>query len=153
MLEKLWIFLGAKDIDYDEEYDENYDEEYGEEVVESYASKRETIAKPKTTIRKDDNIIPIQPNTKYKIELFKPKKVDDGKSIANAVRNEKICIISMADAESDETSQSIADYLTGAAYVLNCRLTMLDTYMFMVSPAGVDITGSFIEEMKSKKPF
>lgn len=151
MFEKLMDFIGARDIDYDEEMDYGFDESM-EEEQEEYSGRKESNSR-NTNIRKSDNIIPIQPNAKNKMQLFKPRKVEDGKSIANAVRNEKICIISMIDAESDATSQSIADYLTGAAYVLNCRVTMLDTYMFMVSPASVDISGSFIEEMKTKRSF
>lgn len=145
MLERVLDYFRATDIEYDEMYGEEYENE--PDLSESKSVNKSI------NIKKSDNIITIPSNAKHKIELFKPRKLEDVRNIANAIRNEKTCIVSIIDTETDEDSQSIADYLTGAAYVLNGTITKLDINMFMVSPANTEISGSFIEAIKSKRAF
>lgn len=146
MLKNILGFLSADDVDY---YDENEYEDFED------TSKDDERAAKRVERTSNDKILKMSSssNGNQKIELFKPKKMEEAKNIALAIKANKVCIVSIVNTETDEDSQSIADYLTGATFVLGGKITKLNDYIFMASPASIEITGSFAELLQSNKSF
>ena len=146
------LHLNSGDDDYDE--DDFYDE--GEIVAN-------TVRKPMSVVRDDDDfdepvekvkktsqkVTPIRsvkktPGNGMEVCVIKPSSVEDAREITETLLSNRTVVLNLEGLEV-EIAQRIIDFASGSTYAINGNLQKISNYIFIITPACVDISGDFQE--------
>ncbi len=72
--------------------------------------------------------------------VIKPKKFDESLEIVDALLDNCTVILNLEGLDIT-LAQHIIDFIAGASYSVNGSLQKVSTYIFILTPEGVDITG------------
>ena len=136
-------FMSFMKIDGDEEGEEYVG--YGDEDYEP-----DDTATEKETLTEDNRIRSFtRNNTKGKkmvtqdnnsVCVFKPTNVSESREITQTLRANKTVVLNLEDAD-DMSAQRILDFTSGSCFALDGTLQKISNYIFIVTPASVDISG------------
>lgn len=154
MTDKLLNFmhLGNEDDYYDD--DDFYDE--GEIVANTVRKPR-----PMSSMRDNDydeldekpskktsqKVTPIRPVKKaqgsgMEVCVIKPLSVEDAREITETLLENRAVVLNL-EGLNVEIAQRIIDFASGSTYAINGNLQMISNYIFIITPASVDISGDF----------
>ena len=145
----------GKKKDYDDEYDDEDDLDYDEEPVKAVpkapvASKTAAVAK--TTVKAEkpvktsSKITPMRssrrtnPSANMEVCVIKPASMEDTREIADTLVDNSTVILNLEGLDV-ELAQRIIDFTSGACYSLGGSLQKVSSYIFVLGPYNVDITG------------
>ena len=144
-------FGKKKEDDYDE-YDELDDEEE-EEPVQKFSPKsassvsRVTPVKQEKPIRTSSSkITPMRSSRRssqsvnMEVCVIKPTSMEDTREIADTLVDNSTVILNLEGIDV-ELAQRIIDFTSGACYSLGGSLQKVSSYIFVLGPSNVDITG------------
>ena len=156
------------DEEYDGEYEEGYEEGYEEEAYDEYddfeeepkqkegglfGRKKEQNAgeekqsvfsrmtSPKSSMRTTRS-------GNQEVCVFKPSTIEDSREITETLLEGKAVIINFEGLHV-EISQRIIDFVSGSCYALEGNLQKISNYIFIATPASVDISGDFQDLISS----
>lgn len=94
----------------------------------------------------NNRIIPMRTsnNKGFEVCIIRPTKFEDAKEICDMLKNDRSVIINIEDVEFT-LAQRVMDFVCGAVYSLDARITQITGFIFCVSPDQVDISGDYIE--------
>lgn len=72
--------------------------------------------------------------------VFKPTNVSESREITQTLRANKTVVLNLEDAD-DMSAQRILDFTSGSCFALDGTLQKISNYIFIVTPASVDISG------------
>ena len=135
--------------DNDEEmYDDYLDEEDVNEDKPSKlsANKSETIAEDKNNKQKVTQIRQQRRTmgTGMEVCVIKPTSVEDAREITETLLANRTVVLNMEGLDVD-IAQRIIDFTSGSCYAINGNLQKISHYIFIITPASVDISGDFQE--------
>ncbi|HIS47550.1 MAG TPA: cell division protein SepF [Candidatus Scybalocola faecigallinarum] len=151
--------------DYVEDYDD-YDDEPEEPVVPkkkktSSFSNRKPASSPAPEPARDysssasagtssrtsssrSKIVPMkQPSSRsagMEVSIQKPSSFEDSSEICDELLNGKAAIVNLEGIDVD-VAQRIIDFVSGACYAMSGNIRKVSSYIFIVTPAGIDISG------------
>ena len=144
-------FGKKKEDDYDE-YDELDDEEE-EEPVQKFSPKsassvsRVTPVKQEKPIRTSSSkITPMRSSRRssqsvnMEVCVIKPTSMEDTREIADTLVDNSTVILNLEGIDV-ELAQRIIDFTSGACYSLGGSLQKVSSYIFVLGPSNVDVTG------------
>lgn len=122
---------------------EDYEEEE-DYVEESEAPKQETETKFKVVEKKQ-----VQPVQKRRVTMndtsvcvFKPQAFDEAREIVETLMDNKTVLLNFENVDIS-ISQRVLDIVTGACIAINGNLQKISNYIFIATPASVDVSGEF----------
>lgn len=139
--------------DEDDYYDDDYYEEEPEEkpkksvAVKEPAPKEEPVDKPKRTTPK---VTPLRQSPRktmgYGMEVcvIKPTSVEDAREITETLLANRTVVLNLEGLDVD-IAQRIIDFTSGSTFAISGNLQKISQYIFIVTPASVDISGDFPE--------
>ena len=74
--------------------------------------------------------------------VIKPTGVDDSREIIDTLLSNRTVLLNMEGLDVD-IAQRILDYASGATYAIDCNLQKISHYIFIITPASVDVSGDF----------
>ncbi len=90
------------------------------------------------------NIVPMrQPasrSTGMEVSIQKPASFEDSGEICDELLNGKAAIVNLEGIDV-EAAQRIIDFVSGACYAMSGNIRKVSSYIFIVTPAGIDISG------------
>ena len=119
------------DDDYDLDNDYDFDDEYEEEEAEPkirFFSK----AKSNTNERR----------ASMEVTMIKPNSMGDATEICDYLLSGRAVVLNMEGLHT-EVAQRIIDILSGTAYAINGNLQKISTYIFIISPEEIHLSGEF----------
>jgi len=142
-------FIDALKIDDNDDAiydDENFldEEDYQEEVS------------PKLTAVKNDNVTEEKKVVKasssrqqrkamgngMEVCVIKPTSVEEAREITETLLANRTVVLNMEGLDVD-IAQRIIDFTSGSCYAINGNLQKISHYIFIITPASVDISGDF----------
>ena len=78
------------------------------------------------------------------VSLVKPTSMEDGQEICDYLLAGKAVVLNMEGLHT-EVAQRIIDFTSGAAYSMDGKLRKISSYIFIVSPRSVELSGDFQE--------
>ena len=153
MTDKLLNFmhLGNEDDYYDD--DDFYDE--GEIVANTVrkprpvSSMHDDFDEPdeKPVRKTSQKVTPIRPVKKaqgsgMEVCVIKPLSVEDAREITETLLENRAVVLNLEGLNVD-IAQRIIDFASGSTYAINGNLQMISNYIFIITPASVDISGDF----------
>lgn len=131
----------------DEEADGYFDDE--DEVVEPVKTpapkaepanaeepQRKPTFAPKTTTKSK------KLGNGMEVCVIKPTSVDDAREITDTLLSNRTVVLNMEGLDVD-IAQRIIDFTSGSTYAINGNLQKISHYIFIITPASVDISGDF----------
>ena len=133
--------MGVMDKFLDALHLNNEDEEYDE-----YDYYDEPIEKPR---RQSQKVTPIRavkksPGNGMEVCVIKPASVEDAREITETLLANRTVVLNLEGLDV-EIAQRIIDFSSGSTYAINGNLQKISNYIFIITPACVDISGDFQE--------
>lgn len=164
MMDKFLNVMRLNADDDDDFYDDDYyddDEPYYEEPkrrsfrresrVEEEPAPKFSAAKeqPKTQPKNTSKVTPMRPSRKsqggsaaMEVCVIKPTSVEDAREITETLLNNRTVVLNLEGIDL-EIGQRIIDFTSGSCFAIGGNLQKISNYIFIVTPATVDISGDF----------
>ncbi len=151
-------FLNAMKLNPDEDdYDDydDYDEPEEEVVVEktqrtaarrNYEETEEYEEKPKkapakvTQMRQPRRTV----GNGMEVCVIKPTSVEDAREVTDTLLSNRTVVLNLEGIDMD-IAQRIIDFTFGSTYAIKGNFQKISQYIFIITPASVDISGDFQE--------
>ena len=145
-----FMHLNNEEDDY---YDDDYYDE-GEVIVNTVrkpapAMRDNNYDEPneKPSRRTSQKVTPIRPAKKVQgsgmeVCVIKPSSVEDAREITETLLDNRAVVLNL-EGLNLEISQRIIVFASGSTYAINGNLQMISNYIFIITPASVDISGDF----------
>ena len=164
VLDKFMDMMRLNDDDYDDEY---YDDDLGDEEFDDDQKGRTGLFGRRRSEPvdddSDDSLTPSVARTEHKTTAFtreaprrssvtpirsknmevcvvKPTALDDSREIINTLLAGRTVILNLEGLDL-EIAQRIIDFTSGAAYAIDGKLQKISSYIFLVTPPNVEISG------------
>lgn len=158
------------DDEYEDEYEDDYDDDYEDEAPEPVArskkkstfrsraaepepervpERRESQTPPPSMATSSrsasrSKIVPMkqpaQRSSGMEVSIQKPATFDDSRDICDVLLTGKAAIVNLEGIDV-EVAQRIIDFISGACYSMSGNIRKVSSYIFIVTPAGIDISG------------
>lgn len=137
--------------DDDDFYDDGY---YDDEPVESKAPKQ--LAKDEIGDEEDNrpvkkNVPKVTPMRQTKktgngmeVCVIKPTSIEDAREITETLLANRTVVLNLEELDVD-IAQRIIDFTSGSCFAISGNLQKISHYIFIITPAIVDISGDFQE--------
>lgn len=147
----------SDDDDYEDDdfFDDDFEEEddYEEKPRRSLFNKKEKPSyddeddfEPKRSSRSNTKVTPMrQPAARrsgpaMEVCVIKPNNVDDTREITETLLSGRTVILNLEGMDL-EIAQRIIDFTSGATFAIDGNLQKISNFIFLVTPANVDISG------------
>ena len=157
-------FLNVMRLNPDDD-DDFYNEEYYDDDVEevkpraSFKTKKEkedafTDDYKEKTTKQASKVTPIRPSKKQQnlsgmeVCVIKPTSVEDAREITETLLNDRTVVLNVEGLDV-EIAQRIIDFTSGSCFAINGNLQKVSNYIFIITPASVDISGDFLSIVDS----
>lgn len=143
-------FINAMKLNPDEE-DDYYDDDYYDEPEPARKSSpiKEDITteeeKPvKKTIPKVTSMRPMKKmmDSGMEVCVIRPTTVEDAREITETLLANRTVVLNLEGLDV-EIAQRIIDFTSGSCFAMSGNLQKISHYIFIITPASVDISGDF----------
>ncbi len=158
VMDKFLNYMKLNDED-DEYYDDDYLDDDDEAVepaprkqappraakdnadtgFEDRAAKR-TVQPKVTPIRQ--NVTRKMPGNGMEVCVIKPSTVEDAREITETLLANRTVVLNLEGLDVD-IAQRIIDFTSGSCFAISGNLQKISHYIFIITPASVDISGDF----------
>ena len=139
-------FVNSFSAGNDDVYDDYEDPDYVVDEEPAYSKKEAAIdeEKPKrNTVNKVSSIgrsKKVQSNNGMEVCVIKPTSVDDGREITETLLSNRTVVLNLEGLDVN-IAQRIIDFASGSTYAIGGSLQKISQYIFILTPASVDISG------------
>ena len=141
------------DEDYDDEYDDDEYDDYEEpETKVSKLTSRKTKSAPveeeeERPRKASPKITPIKQARRssgagMEVCVIKPTSIEDGREITETLLANRTVVLNLEGLDVD-IAQRIMDFTSGSCFAISGNLQKISQYIFIITPASVDISGDF----------
>lgn len=153
VLDKFLNVMRLNPDDDDDFYNEDYD--YDDDYVEEEPVKKSSFRKEKKEdyeeekpIKSTPKVTPIRPAKKpngsgMEVCVIKPTSVEDAREITETLLNNRTVVLNVEGLDV-EIAQRIIDFTSGSCFAISGNLQKISNYIFIITPASVDISGDFL---------
>lgn len=150
-------FLDVMRLNPDDEEDDFYEDDFYDddepEVTrksfrkEKNRTEYEEPAAKKERTKSSQKITSIQSKKKQgtagmEVCVIKPTSVEDAREITDTLLSNRTVILNVEGLDI-EIAQRIIDFTAGSCYAISGNLQKISNYIFIITPASVDISGDF----------
>ena len=161
VMDKFLNYMKLNDEDENDYLDDDYldDEEEVEAAPKKLSSKPVKVVKeepeyeekaPKRVVPQP-KVTPIRqtvtrkmPGSGMEVCVIKPTSVEDAREITETLLANRTVVLNLEGIEVD-VAQRIIDFTSGSCYAIQGNLQKISHYIFIITPASVDISGDFQE--------
>lgn len=146
-------FLNAMKLNPDGE-DDYYDDDFYDddpEPVKKASSVRDDAldSEPQAVRKATPKVTPMRqmkkmPGTGMEVCVIKPTTVEDAREITETLLANRTVVLNLEGLDVD-IAQRIIDFTSGSCFAISGNLQKISHYIFIITPASVDISGDFQE--------
>ena len=149
VMDKFINYMKLND-DYDF-YDDDYDDE---PIIDNRSQKQsvvkdDVIVEDERTVKKTTpKVTPMRPTKKtgngMEVCVIKPTSIEDAREITETLLANRTVVLNLEGLDVD-IAQRIIDFTSGSCFAISGNLQKISHYIFIITPAIVDISGDFQE--------
>ena len=137
---------------YNEEYDYDEPEEKPRSSFKSRKEREDSFQddfKEQRPAKTTPKVTPIRPSRKQQniggmeVCVIKPTSVEDAREITETLLNNLTVVLNVEGLDV-EIAQRIIDFTSGSCFAISGNLQKVSNYIFVITPASVDISGDFL---------
>lgn len=138
-------FFQKLDDDFDDEYDDLPPAKNHKKAEKQAAASKPAKHPKQTKTTSGNKVTPMYNNAKKsstsgEVCVIKPKKFDDATEIVDALLDNCTVILNLEGMDIS-LAQQIINFTAGASYSIDGTIKKVSSYIFILTPQGVDITG------------
>lgn len=145
-------FLNAMKLndEEDEYYDDDFYDDDPEPVKKPNAVRDDTSMDDDRVVKKSTpKVTPMRqmkkmPGTGMEVCVIKPTTVEDAREITETLLANRTVVLNLEGLDVD-IAQRIIDFTSGSCFAISGNLQKISHYIFIITPASVDISGDFQE--------
>lgn len=147
-------FLNAMKLSDDEDdyYDDDYYDDDPEPIRKSSSVRDDVAVDDEKAVRKSTpKVTPMgirqmkkMPGTGMEVCVIKPTTVEDAREITETLLANRTVVLNLEGLDVD-IAQRIIDFTSGSCFAISGNLQKISHYIFIITPASVDISGDFQE--------
>lgn len=142
-------FISAMKLSEEEDngyYDDDFYDDEPEPMRKSTSSK-ETDGGDEEKVRKlTPKVTPLRQTKKMgtgmEVCVIKPTTVEDAREITETLLANRTVVLNLEGLDVD-IAQRIIDFTSGSCFAISGNLQKISNYIFIITPASVDISGDF----------
>lgn len=142
-------FFKKNENDFDDYQD---DFKIKEPRTQKRVSTKTSVSQEKSTLKQvkaqpsSSKVSPIRPHRTSGMEVcvIKPKSMEDGKEITETLLANCTVVLNMEGLDLD-IAQRIIDFASGSCFAINGTLQKVSSYIFIITPSSVDVSGDIQE--------
>lgn len=150
VMDKFLNSLKLNDEDMEDDYDD-YDDDEMEELP-----KKKTVAKvdadfeeERPKVKSTPKVTPMRQPRRMgtdgmEVCVIKPTTVEDAREITETLLANRTVVLNLEGLDVD-IAQRIIDFTSGSCFAIGGNLQKISHYIFIITPASVDISGDFQE--------
>ena len=142
---------------YDDDYYDEEDDYYEEPKRKSFRREKEedttarfaTTKESKSAVKSNSKVTPMRQvkknqggNAAMEVCVIKPTSVEDAREITETLLNNRTVVLNLEGLDL-EIGQRIIDFTSGSGFAIDGNLQKISNFIFIVTPAAVDISGDF----------
>lgn len=152
-IDKILDSMKLNDDDMDEEFDDfdDMDEEPALAPKKGRTERRNEVEedipeeKPSSLRRRPQpTVVSSRQPRSLEVCMIRPKSVEEGREICDTLLSGRAVVINLEGINMD-VAQRIIDFTSGACYSMNGNLQKISSYIFIVTPQSVELSGDFQE--------
>lgn len=151
--------LNDDDDNFDFDNDDYLDDEYEAEPKKSFKQRekrdiREEEPAKEKSVKTAPKITPISKGSRkqavagMEVCVIKPTSVEDAREITETLLNGRTVVLNVEGLDV-EIAQRIIDFTSGSCFAISGNLQKISNYIFIITPANVDISGDFLSIVDS----
>ncbi len=145
-------FLNAMKLNDEDDgyYDDDFYDDDPEPIKKSGAGRDETSMDDDRVMKKSTpKVTPMRqmkkmPGTGMEVCVIKPTTVEDAREITETLLANRTVVLNLEGLDVD-IAQRIIDFTSGSCFAISGNLQKISHYIFIITPASVDISGDFQE--------
>ena len=143
-----YMKLNDEDDDYYDDYDDYDDGDEPEIPSRKVTPSKESSFDAESTKKPVAKVTPI--HTKkvsgngMEVCVIKPTTVEDAREITETLLANRTVVLNLEGLDV-EVAQRIIDFTSGSCFAISGNLQKISHYIFIITPASVDISGDFQE--------
>lgn len=158
-------FLNVMRLNPDDDEDDFYNEDYYDDEDEAPVKEKPSFKAKKEKedtfyddykekpIKTAPKVTPIRPSKKQtgtgmEVCVIKPTSVEDAREITETLLNNRTVVLNVEGLDV-EIAQRIIDFTSGSTFAISGNLQKISNYIFIITPASVDISGDFLSLVDS----
>ncbi|WP_066718312.1 cell division protein SepF [Clostridium sp. Marseille-P299] len=111
-------------------------------VLNDARKERVQRVEKSTTVSK---VVPLRsPQKGLEVCIMKPTSFEDSQDICDMLLSGRAAVINLEGFDV-EVAQRVMDFVSGAVYAMNGKLHQISSYIFIISPDTVDISGDYLD--------
>ncbi len=155
VMDKFLNYMKLTEDDDDYYDDDYYDDEPEEKPKKMVAVKEPVREEPEEKPRKSSSkVTPMRQSPRkimgngMEVCVIKPTTVEDAREITETLLANRTVVLNLEGLDV-EIAQRIIDFTSGSTFAISGNLQKISHYIFIVTPASVDISGDFQEIINS----
>lgn len=148
--------LNIMKIGDDNDEDEYYDEEEDGYVEEKpQVKEREPEKQPEEKVVRPFERKPAPAKKKVigmndsTVCVYKPTSHEEARGICETLLDGKTVVLNFEGVKDISTSQRVLDIVTGTCIAIGGNLQKISNYIFIATPASVEVSGAFLDDQTS----
>ena len=144
-----YMKLNEDDDDFDD--DDYYDDEAEEKQKKPLLSNKESLLdseEEKSAKKATPKVTPMRQTKKtgngMEVCVIKPTSIEDAREITETLLANRTVVLNLEGLDVD-IAQRIIDFTSGSCFAISGNLQKISHYIFIITPAIVDISGDFQE--------
>ncbi|MBD5542498.1 MAG: cell division protein SepF [Lachnospiraceae bacterium] len=151
VMDKFLDSLRFNGDDLDDDYDDYDEEDEVEEVPKkkAYAKVDNDFEEEKPKVKTTPKVTPMRQPRRMgsdgmEVCVIKPTTVEDAREITETLLANRTVVLNLEGLDVD-IAQRIIDFTSGSCFAIGGNLQKISHYIFIITPASVDISGDFQE--------
>lgn len=144
-------FISAMKLSEDEDdgyYDDDFYDDDPEPMRKPVSSKDTDNAEEDKVRKLTPKVTPLRQTKKVgagmEVCVIKPNTVEDAREITETLLANRTVVLNLEGLDVD-IAQRIIDFTSGSCFAISGNLQKISHYIFIITPASVDISGDFQE--------
>jgi cell division inhibitor SepF len=150
VINKMMGFLGLED-DLEDDLEETEEKEE-KRAVNDLMEMEPIISNSKRQSNKVVSIHAHTTNISAKVKIMKPTTFEEATDICDELKSRKIVVINTTGLEK-RTAQRLLDFMGGASYALGGALEEVESGVYILSPATVEVSNDLKNDLSGKGIF
>ena len=121
------------------------EKESDDEFMDDYKEKPVKTTPKVTPIRQSKRSTS---GSNMEVCVIKPTSVEDAREITETLLNNRTVVLNVEGLDV-EIAQRIIDFTSGSTFAISGNLQKISNYIFIITPASVDISGDFLSLVDS----
>ena len=104
----------------------------------------EPVRPVRSNVARRSSVVNMRPSTRavMEVSMIRPTSMEDARDVCDLLLSGRVVVINMEGVQVD-LAQRIIDFASGSCYSIDGNLQKISSYIFIITPSNIELTGEF----------